>query len=85
MSDATKILDTTEDIKFTGKEENYTFNVAELKVLAMEINEMSVEGKEIDLDKAIHNARYFAEIDRRIAEVKRGHYVEHELIEVKNA
>ncbi|MBQ9487710.1 MAG: hypothetical protein IJU91_07940 [Selenomonadaceae bacterium] len=85
MIDAAKISDTAEDIKFTGKETNYTFNVAELKVLAMEINEMSVEGKAIDLDKAIHNARYFAEIDRRIAEVKSGRWTQHELIEVENA
>ena len=46
---------------------------------------MSIEGKKIDLDKAVHNARYFAEIDRRIAKVRNGNYVEHELIEVANA
>ncbi|MBQ7199710.1 MAG: hypothetical protein IJS29_10660 [Selenomonadaceae bacterium] len=74
-----------DSIKFTGNEESLTFSVDELKILATEIKDMIIEGKEIDLDKAVHNARYFAEIDRRIADIKAGNYVEHELIEVQNA
>ena len=74
-----------DNIKFTGNEESLTFSVDELKILATEIKDMIIEGKEIDLDKAVHNARYFAEIDRRIADIKAGNYVEHELIEVQNA
>ena len=74
-----------DSIKFTGNEESLTFSVDELKILATEIKDMIIEGKEIDLDKAVHNARYFAEIDKRIADIKAGNYVEHELIEVQNA
>ena len=85
MINAVENLDTSDDIKFNGKDETYTFSASELKILAMEINDMSIEGKAIDLDKAIHNARYFAEIDRRIAKVRNGNYVEHELIEVEDA
>ena len=39
--------------------------------MATEIKDMLIEGKEIDLDKAVHNARYFAEIDKRIAEMEK--------------
>ncbi len=60
-----------DSIKFTGNEESLTFSVDELKILATEIKDMLIEGKEIDLDKAVHNARYFAEIDRRIAEMEK--------------
>ena len=60
-----------DNIKFTGNEETLTFSVDELKILATEIKDMLIEGKEIDLDKAVHNARYFAEIDKRIAEMEK--------------
>ena len=60
-----------DSIKFTGNEETLTFSVDELKILATEIKDMIIEGKEIDLDKAVHNARYFAEIDRRISEMEK--------------
>ena len=60
-----------DNIKFTGNEETLTFRVDELKILATEIKDMIIEGKEIDLDKAVHNARYFAEIDKRIAEMEK--------------
>lgn len=64
------------------KEESISFTPQELKIFVEEVKEMSTEGKIIDLPKAIHNARYFAEVDRRIANVKAGNWTEHELTEV---
>ena len=53
-------------------EEKITFERGELKYFVAEIKEMLAEGKIIDIPKAIHNAKYFAEIERRIADVKAG-------------
>lgn len=44
----------------------------EIKIFAQEIAEMVLKGKSLDIKKAIHNARYLAEIDRRIANVEAG-------------
>ena len=43
-----------------------------IKIFAQEIAEMVLKGKALDIKKAIHNARYLAEIDRRIANVEAG-------------
>ena len=47
-----------------------------------EIKNQIAEDKSVNLLKALHNARYCAEIDRRFDRVEAGHWVEHELIEV---
>jgi len=54
----------------------------EFKYFALEICDMVDEGKKIDLGKAARNAKYFAEINRRI---KAENWSEHELIEVNDA
>ncbi len=46
-----------------------------------EIKTQVAEGKGIDILKALHNARYWAEIDRRFDKVEAGRWTEHELIE----
>lgn len=62
--------------------EQITFEPGELKFFVAEIKEM-IDNKEIiDLPKAVHNAKYFAMIERRIAEMEAGHWTAHELIEV---
>lgn len=38
----------------------------------------------IDIGKAIHNARYLANLDRAFAAIEAGHWTEHELIEVND-
>ena len=60
--------------------ENVTFTPLELKFFALELKDMISEGK-LNLKKAVHNARYWAEIERRTERMKAGHYVEHDLIE----
>lgn len=57
------------------------FDRDELKYFVAEIKEMAEDGKIIDIPKAIHNAKYFAELAGRFANVKAGHWTEHELIE----
>ena len=57
------------------------FAPAELKLFKDELDKQLAEGNGIDLLKAIRNARYWAEIDRRIADINAGHWVEHDLIE----
>ena len=49
-----------------------------------ELDKQFAEGNGVDIFKALHNARYFAEIDRRIANIKAGNWTEHELIEVED-
>ena len=44
----------------------------EIKIFAQEIAEMALKGKPLDIKKAIHNAKYLAEIDRRAANVEAG-------------
>ena len=58
------------------------FAPAELKLFKDELDKQLEEGNGIDILRAIRNARYLAEIDRRIARMKAGHFVEHDLIEV---
>ena len=65
-----EILNVTEDVTFTP---------LELKYFALELKDMISEGK-LNLKKAVHNARYWAEIERRTERMKAGHYVEHDLI-----
>ncbi|MBQ6975831.1 MAG: hypothetical protein IJQ16_04670 [Selenomonadaceae bacterium] len=60
----------------------FNFDDDELKCFVQEIFTMVEEGEPINFSKAVHNAKYFAEIDRRIAEIEKGHYVEHDIIEV---
>ena len=57
------------------------FAPAELKLFKDELDRQLEEGNGIDILKAIRNARYWAEIDRRIADINAGHWVEHDLIE----
>ena len=54
------------------EDENLNLSAAELKIFAQEIAEMALKGKPIDIKKAIHNAKYLAEIDRRMANVEAG-------------
>lgn len=48
------------------------FAPAELKIFKEELDKQFAEGKGVDILKALRNARYLAEIDRRIADVKAG-------------
>lgn len=63
--------------------ESVTFTPLELKYYNLEITEMLTEGKIIDVPKAIHNAKYFAELEDRIASIEAGHWTEHELIDLQ--
>ena len=54
------------------EDENSNLSVDELKIFAQEIAEMALKGKPLDIKKAIHNAKYLAEIDRRAANVETG-------------
>ena len=65
-------VDDNEQITFTGLE--WKFFVAELK-------DMIAVG-EFDIAKVIHSARFYAEMTRRKEQIKAGHWVEHDLIEV---
>ena len=60
------------------------FAPAELKLFKDELDKQLEEGNGIDILRAIRNARYWAEIDRRTERMKAGHYVEHDLIEVED-
>lgn len=53
-------------------EESITFEPGELKYFIAEVKEMIDKKEIIDLPKAIHNAKYFAEIARRRADIKAG-------------
>ena len=65
----------------TDNDTKIIFTPLELKCFALELKDMIAAG-EFDIPKALHAARYRAEIDRRIADIKAGHWTEHELIEV---
>ena len=45
---------------------------AELKNFAQEIVDMVIAGEKVDIGRAIRNAKYLAEIDRRLANVDAG-------------
>ena len=53
-------------------DENSNLSVDELKIFAQEIAEMALKGKPLDIKKAIHNAKYLAEIGRRLKNVDEG-------------
>ena len=57
-----EILNVTEDVTFTP---------LELKYFALELKDMISEGK-LNLKKAVHNARYWAELERRDNDIKAG-------------
>lgn len=59
-----------------------TFAPREWYFFKEEIKNQIAAGEGVDILKALHNARYCAEIDRRFDRVEAGHWVEHELIEV---
>ncbi|MBE8952584.1 MAG: hypothetical protein SR1Q7_05510 [Quinella sp. 1Q7] len=58
-----------------------TFTGLEWKFFVLELKDMIAAG-EFDVAKAMHNARFYAEIERRTQRIKAGHWTEHELIEV---
>ena len=58
------------------------FAPRELTLFKEELDKQFAENNGIDILKALRNARYWAEIDRRFERVKAGHWTEHELIEV---
>ncbi|MBQ7197669.1 MAG: hypothetical protein IJS29_00235 [Selenomonadaceae bacterium] len=73
MIDAVKIPVTENNSESKDLETRFdlkTFD--ELKYFALEICDMVDEGKKIDLGKAARNAKYFAEISRRIEDMKAG-------------
>ena len=74
--DYEKILSNEADVN-----EKIIFTPSELKYFALELKDMIAAG-EFDIPKAIHAARFYAEIARNRAEIKAGHWTEHELIEV---
>ena len=65
-------VDDNEQITFTGLE--WKFFIAELKDM--------IAAGEFDVAKAMHSARFYAEMTRRKEQIKAGHWVEHDLIEV---
>ena len=65
-------------------EESITFDKYEWKNFLIEITDMVKDGKKIDFEKAVHNARYLASIDRATERMNAGHWVEHDLIEVED-
>lgn len=65
----------------TNDDTKITFTPSELKFFALELKDMIAAG-EFDIPKAIRNARFYAEVARNRADIKAGHWTEHELIEV---
>lgn len=53
-------------------QEDIKFSPRELKLFVQEIADMIIAGESINVEKAVHNARYFAEIDRRLENVESG-------------
>jgi len=78
-------LQTLTDEEFLSAEaddnKKVTFTRLEWKYFVLELKDMLAKG-EFDVAKAMHNARFFAEIERRTDRIKAGHWTEHELIEV---
>lgn len=52
--------------------ESANFSPRELKIFVREIADMVIAGETINVSKAIHNAKYFAEIDRRLENIDAG-------------
>ena len=55
----------------------------EWKFFVAELKDMIAAG-EFDIAKAMHSARFYAEMTRRTERIKAGHWVEHDLIEVED-
>ena len=53
-------------------EESITFDKYEWKNFLIEITDMVKDGKKIDFEKAIRNARYLAIIDKGIEQMNKG-------------
>ncbi|MBQ7476085.1 MAG: hypothetical protein IJT06_01665, partial [Selenomonadaceae bacterium] len=81
MIDAVKISITENNVET----HTFNFNEVELKNFALAITDMVDEGKEIDFVKAAHNAKYFSEIDRHIAEMEKIFPADSVSFENKNA
>ena len=47
-----------------------------IKKFVQVILEMIKNGEEIEIPKAVHHAKYLVELDKRLEEMKAGHYVE---------
>ena len=60
------------------------FNPTEWKYFKLEIEDMINSDREFSFQKAIHNARYLAKIDKATKEMDAGHWIEHDLIEVED-
>ena len=60
------------------------FNPTEWKYFKLEIEDMMHSDREFSFQKAVHNARYLAEIEKRAKDMDAGHWVEHDLIEVED-
>ena len=71
--DPDEVIDETKPITFMPREWFF---------FKEEIKDQLAEGNGVDFLKALHAARYWAEIDRRFDRVESGHWVEHDLIEV---
>ena len=76
--------DKFEEIEKNWENQPITFTPFELKVFVQEITDMIDAGEKADIRKAIHNALYFGEIEKRSQEIKAGHWIEHDLIEVED-
>ena len=59
----------------TDPDAKITFTPRELKFFALELKDMIAAG-EFDIAKALHSARFYAEMARRTENIKAGHYVE---------
>ena len=65
-------------------EDGVSFDKYELKNFIQEIKLMVTEGKDIDISRAVHNARYLGKIDRATERMDAGHWIEHDIIEVED-
>ena len=65
-------------------DEQITFTGLEWKFFVSELKDMIAAG-EFNISKAIHSARFYAEMARCTERIKAGHWTEHELIEIKGA
>ena len=74
-------MQTSENFNF---EDGVSFDKYELKNFIQEIKLMVTEGKEINISRAVHNARYLGKLDRADDEFKAGHWIEHDIIEVED-
>ena len=63
-------------MQITNPEKSVSFTQAELKKFVQQISDMVKAQEKIDIPKAIHHAKYLAELDRRLNAMKAGHYVE---------